>query len=214
MQCQFCKAQVPPGSAKCPQCGTYFASSSPQLAINDFGASFSNATTIWKNNLGDLVLLTLVFCLVAWIPIANVGFITGYTRSLLKVFRGQGKASIGDLFNAWDCFGNLFGYLILYIVVLIVLSFIPFLGTLVSLVLHFFVAPGLLAVIDRNMGAIDAYKWSLATLQKDAVNWILAILVGSVLGSAGAIALGIGIIITIPWGQLILIGQYEARKAD
>ncbi len=213
MQCQFCKAQVPNGSVKCPQCGTPFTSLT-QISAGDFGASFSNVTTIWKNNLGDLVLLTLVFCLVAWIPIANIGFITGYTRSLLKVFRGQGKASIGDLFNAWDCFGNLFAYLFLYIVVLVVLSFIPFLGTLVSLVLHFFVAPGMIAIIDRNMGAVDAYKWSLVTLQKDALNWVLAILVGSVLGSAGAIALGIGIIITIPWGQLLLISQYEARKSD
>ncbi len=213
MQCQFCKAQVPNGSVKCPQCGTSFASS-PQVPVGDFGAGFSNATTIWKNNLGDLVLLTLVFCLVAWIPIANIGFITGYTRSLLKVFRGQGKASIGDLFNAWDCFGNLFVYLVLYIVVLILLSFIPFLGTVVSLVLHFFVAPGILAIIDKNLGAVDAYKWNLVTLQKDAINWILAILVGGILGSIGAIALGIGIIITIPWGQLLLIGQYEARKND
>jgi hypothetical protein len=213
MQCQFCKAQVPNGCTKCPQCGTAF-SGSPQLPAGDFGASFSNVTNIWKNNLGDLVVLTLVFCLVAWIPIANVGFITGYTRSLLKVFRGQGKASVGDLFNAWDCFGNLLAYLLLYIVVLIVLSFVPFLGALASLVLHFFVAPGMFAVIDKNMGAIDAYKWSLTTLQKDAVNWILAILVGSILGSLGMIALGIGIIITLPWGQLLLISQYEARKFD
>lgn len=85
---------------------------------------------------------------------------------------------------------------------------------MVSLVLHFFVAPGILAIIDKNLGAVDAYKWNLVTLQKDAINWILAILVGGILGSIGAIALGIGIIITIPWGQLLLIGQYEARKND
>ena len=213
MQCPFCKAQVPNGSTKCPQCGTLLPAS-PQINAGDFGASFSNATTIWKDNLGDLVLLTLVFCLVAWVPIANVGFIAGYTRSLLKVFRGQGKAAVGDIFNAWDCFGNLLVYLILYLIAVVLLSFIPFLGTLAVLALYFVVAPGMLAVIDKKLSAIDAFKWSLATIQKDAVNWLLAILVGGILGSAGTIALGIGIIITIPWGQLLLISQYEARKGD
>jgi hypothetical protein len=213
MQCPFCKAQVPSGSAKCPQCSTLLPASL-QVTAGDFGASFSNATTIWKDNLGDLVLLTLVFCLVAWVPIANVGFIAGYTRSLLKVFRCQGKASISDIFNAWDCFGNLLVYLVLYLVVVVLLSFIPFLGTLAVFALYFIAAPGILAIIDKNLGAIDAFKWSLATIQKDAVNWLLAILVGGMLGSAGAIALGIGIIITLPWGQLLLISQYEAHKFD
>jgi len=213
MQCPFCKAQVPNGSAKCPQCGTALPAL-PQITAGDFGASFNTVTTIWKDNLGDLVLLTLIFCLVAWVPIANVGFIAGYTRSLMKVFRGQGKAAVGDIFNAWDCFANLLVYLVLYLVAVVLLSFIPFLGTLAVLALYFVVAPGMLAIIDKKLGAIDAFKWSLATIQKDAVNWLLAILVGGILGSVGAIALGIGIIITLPWGQLLLISQYEARKFD
>ncbi len=213
MQCPFCKAQIPNGSAKCPQCGTVLTSS-PQITAGDFGAAFNNVTNIWKNNLGDLVLLTLVFCLVAWVPIVNIAFIAGYTRSLLKVFRGQGKASVGDIFNAWDCFGNLLVYLVIYLIAVVLLSFIPFLGTIAVLALYFIIAPGMLAVIDKKLNAIDAFKWSLATIQKDAVNWLLAILVGGILGSAGAIALGIGIIITIPWGQLLLISQYDARKWD
>lgn len=213
MQCTFCKAQVPNGSAQCPQCGTVLPSS-PQITAGDFGASFNNVITIWKNNLGDLVLLTLVFCLVAWIPIANIGFITGYTRSLMKVFRGQGKATVGDLFNAWDCFANLLVYLVIYLIAVVLLSFIPFLGTIAVLALYFVVAPGMLAVIDKQLGAVDAFKWSLATIQKDAVNWLLAIFVGGILGSAGALALGIGIIITMPLGQLLLISQYDARKWD
>jgi hypothetical protein len=44
---------------------------------------------------GDLVLLTLVFMLVAWVPVVNIGFIAGYTRSLLKVAKKNGT----DLFH-------------------------------------------------------------------------------------------------------------------
>jgi hypothetical protein len=164
--------------------------------------------------MGDLVLLTFVFMLVVWIPIANIGFIAGYARSLIKVVRGQGKAQVGDLFTAWDCFGNLFVYFILSLIAMVVLNFVPILGQLASVALGFVVAPGMYAIIDNKRGAIDAFKWSLETIRASLVPWLLAYLVGNVIACAGLIVFFIGIILTAPLGALINIYQYERVKPN
>ena len=217
MQCPFCKAQVPDGSEKCPQCNTAMPPQAQQGAgqqVDEFGGIFTSATEIWKNNLGDLVLLTLVLLLVGWIPIANVGFFAGYYRSILKVKRGEGKAQVGDLFNAWDCFGNLLLLFIIAFVALIIVSLVPIIGSLAGLAFSVVLTPALYAVVDRKMAAIDAIKWMIETVKKDWLNWLLACLVGGIIAGIGAIALLIGVIVTMPWGTLITAIQYDRHRND
>ena len=215
MQCPFCKEEVLDGAIKCKHCGSTIGTLPAQTTAidqSDFGALFITSMNVWKDNMVDLILLTLVFIIVALIPIANVGFIAGYTRSLMKVARGKGRAEVGDLFNAWDCFGNLLLYVILNFIAVVILHFVPIAGPLAALAFGFIVAPGMYAIIDNKCGAIDAYKWSFETIQANFVNWLLAYLVGNVIACAGMIALFIGIIVTAPFGALIYIHQYEKVK--
>lgn len=215
MQCPYCKEDILDGAIKCKHCGSVLGTLPRSAAANspdDFAELFMTALNSWKANLADLVILTLVFMLVVWIPFANIGFIAGYTRSLMKVARGQGKARVGDLFNAWDCFGNVLLYFILNLIVAVILHFVPIVGSLASLAFGFVVAPGLYAIIDNKCAALDAYKWSFESIQNNFVNWLLAYLVGNVIACAGMILLFIGIIITAPLGALINIYQYERVK--
>lgn len=215
MQCPYCKEEVLDGAIKCKHCGSNIGTLSGQTAAAgqaDFGELFTTSMNVWKANFADLVILTLVFMLVVWIPIANIGFIAGYTRSLMKVARGQGKAQVGDLFNAWDCFGNLLLYLILNLIAMVILSFVPLVGTLAAMAFGFIVAPGLYAIIDNKCAAIDSYKWSFESVQANFVDWLLAYLVGNVIACAGLIVLFVGIIVTAPLGALINIHQYERVK--
>jgi hypothetical protein len=214
MQCPYCKEEVIDGALKCKHCGSSLRESIslPVLPADDFGASLSDTFNLWKTNLSDLVVLTLVFVLVCWIPIANVGFIAGYTRSLIKVARGRGRAQVGDLFNAWDCFGNLFVYLLLYVIAAVILHFVPVIGSLASIILGFLAVPGMYVIIDRNLGAVDAGKWGVESIQADFLNWFLAYLVGHVIILAGFVLLFIGVVLTAPLGSLILIRQYERVK--
>jgi len=215
MQCPFCKEEVMAGAVKCKHCGSMIPPVSvprETAGVDDFGVLFGRAVEIWKGNLGDLVLLTLVFMRVVWVPIANIGFIAGYTRSLLKVARGKGKAQVGDIFGAWDCFGNLFVYVLIVLIVSIVLHLVPIFGSLASIVLGFVVVPGGYLIIDRGAGALDACKWSLETIRADFLNWLLAYLVGNVIACAGLVLLMVGVLLTAPLGQLIIIRQYERAR--
>jgi len=175
---------------------------------DDFGDLITRSARLWKENLGDLVLLSLVFLLVVWIPLANVGFIAGYTRSVLMVARG-GKARVGDIFGAWDCFGDLFLYLVIVLAAQFVLNHVPFFGQVAGLILSIVVTPGMYAIIDQRMRFLDAFRWSFRAIQGDFINWLLAVLVGGIFSGSGALLFGIGIIITLAWGSLLVALQYD-----
>jgi hypothetical protein len=214
MLCPYCKEEILEGAVKCKHCGSNINNLPVQTAATgqaDFGELFVTSN-VWKANLADLIILTLVFMLLVWIPIANIGFIAGYTRSLIKVARGQGKPQVGDLFNAWDCFGNLLLYFILNVIAVVILHFVPIVGSLASMAFGFVVAPGLYAIVDNKCATMDAYKWSFESIQANFVNWLLAYLVGNVIACAGLVVLFVGVIVTAPFGALINIFQYERVK--
>lgn len=175
---------------------------------NDFGDLINRATRLWRENFGDLLLLSLVFVLVGWIPLANVGFLAGYVRAILTVARG-GKAKIGDLFSAWDCFGDLLLYLLALFFAHFVLAHLPVIGQVASFLLMVVTAPGLYGIIDRRMKFMAAFRWSLQVVRADFFDWLLAMLIGSIFAAAGALLLGIGIILTLGWGSLIMAMQYD-----
>lgn len=177
-------------------------------ASDDFGDLITKSARLWKDNLGDLIILSLVFILVVWLPVANVGFIAGYTRSVLKVARG-GKARVGDIFAAWDCFGDLFLYLIIVLAAQFVLNHVPFFGQVAGLVLSVVVTPGIYAIVDRRMKFKDAFRWDFQTMQRDFVSWLLAVIVSGIFSGCGAFLFGIGIIVTLAWGTLLVALQYD-----
>jgi hypothetical protein len=216
MKCQACGKEVTEGSTSCPFCFQQMSAPAPISGVQtneDFGALFNRAATLWKDNLGDLVLFSLVFILVGWIPIVNAAFFAGYTRGLLSLTRG-GKLKNSDIFSAWDFFGNTLGYGIIFIATMIVAGFVPFFGHLVQLIVIIFGTPGFYPVIDRNMNAIDAIRWSIATVQRHFAPWVLAVLVSGILGSLGMLVFFVGIIVTLPFGTLLVIQQYEIYKNE
>jgi hypothetical protein len=194
MQCPYCKEEVIDGALKCMHCCSDLTllPKAMKTEATDFGVMLNVAFIVWKENLGDLVIMTLVFLLLCWVPIANIGFIAGYTRSLLKVARGQGKSQVGDLFNAWDCFTNLFIYVLINLTIIFSLYLVSLPGALATFALVFILAPGTFRIIDKGRGASDAYRWCFETSQAKFINWLFAYLVGNIIAGIGIVALFIG----------------------
>ena len=88
------------------------------------------------------------------------------------------------------------------------------LRSIASIALGFLIIPGIFAIVDQKKGVVEAYQWSIATIQADFVNWLLAYVVGNVIGFAGLLLFLVGAIFTMPLGQLICVRQYlRARSA-
>lgn len=218
MQCPSCQAENSAEAKHCGQCGASMtvapvAAASPSASYqSNFGDQFNASLIIWKMNLADLAVLTLVLLLVGWIPIANIGFFAGYVRAILKVMRGEGRAQVGDLFNAWDCFGNLLVYAVIIFIASAVLGVIPLLGVLASAAVGFAAFPGFYLIIDRKSNFADALKWSVAAIQAKPVDWFLPYIVGMVLSGVGMLLLFIGLILTMPLGAMLMAQQYDNNK--
>jgi hypothetical protein len=216
MKCPSCGKDLQEGTTFCPYCFRRFGTPPGNEGFapgDELGVMFNNALTLWKDNLAGLVLFSLAFVLVGWIPILNAAFFAGYTRGLLSLSRG-GKAEFEEIFGAWDCFVNTLVYLIIFLLVSIAVGFLPYIAPLAHFALALFATPGLYLVIDRNVNAIDAMKWGIESVRKHFVPWLLVVAVGGLIASIGVVALFIGIIITLPLGMLLVIQQYERVKGD
>jgi len=183
-----------------------------QQVINSFGELVSAATGKWKDNLGDLAVVSLVMLLLSVIPFANIAFLAGYIRALLKAARGE-KPVVRDLFTAWDCFASMLVYVVIVAVVMIGVHFIPILGPLINTLISIVITPGLFAVADRNMEALDAFNWSFAVVKRNPMRWVLVVLVGGLLAAVGSVGVVIGLILTMPWGYMIVTLQYERDRS-
>lgn len=218
MRCESCGKELTEGSTSCPYCFSRVTTGPPAsqgagAVDDDLAADFKRAVTLWKDNIGDLLLFTLVFTLVGWIPILNAVFFAGYTRGLISLNRGV-KPKTGDIFSAWDCFANALGYCLILLLAAIVATFIPIVGQIAQFALTVFGAPGFYALVDKNLSTFDALKWSVETVKRHFLPWLLIVLAGGVIGSLGLIVFLIGIIVTLPLGGLLIIQQYERVKEE
>ena len=168
-------------------------------------------TSLWKSSLADLVLLTLILCLLIWIPILNIALMAGYVRALLKVARGQ-KPMLKDLFSAWDCFGWALVYGLAVFIGEMILGTVPVLGWILGMVLLMVATPGFFAIVDSEMTAFEASKWSAAVFMSDSPGWIIVLLIGTLVGNAGWLLLVVGALFTLPWGYLLIARQYDKQK--
>jgi len=124
----------------------------------------------------------------------NAFFTGGLLRMAARAARGE-SVTIGDLFSASDVLLQMFLVSLLSALAVylgLFLCLIP--GILIGIRLYF--APFLVA--DQRMGAIDAMKRSWAAIQGHGLNLFLFGLVAGLVYCAGALACGVGALITAP----------------
>lgn len=163
------------------------------------------------------ILGIVIFALVMFVAlVVNMGL----TRASIDTVRGA-PVSVGSAFRMDDFvqYLALEGILVgAYLVLSVVLSFVPFLGSIVSFlvtlaagVLMFF-APYL--VLDKKMSAIEAIKASYAMAMSNIGQVILVVLVVGLVAAAGAIVCGIGAFVTVPLAMIAGAYCYLALQGE
>ena len=178
---------------------------------------------LYKNNFGTLVLASVIALVLSAI---TIGILTGpmiagliiLTLQLLR--KEEPKPDAGRVFRGFNYFLNSFLFMVIWglailigSAILAIFHVIPLIGQLPSLFFIYaaqaFLMFGLYLIVDKQMNFWPASRESIHTV-KTNFWWFLALSsVASIIGSIGAIAFGIGIVLTIPIQVCILAVAYQ-----
>jgi len=121
----------------------------------------------------------------------------GFYYIILQRMKGQ-QATTGDLFKGFDVLWDaLLAWVIIFAVTFIV-GLVPFLGIILSLLVgapFIFVFP---LIWEKRLSFIDAIKESLQLFQERWSDLLPFYVVASLVGAAGVLLVGIGVIFTFP----------------
>ena len=186
----------------------------------DLGNWIKDGFDLYKTNFCVLVLVTLIATILSCVTFlillgpmsAGIIFIT------LKLYdQKDQKAEMGDLFKGFNFFLQslllLVVWGILIFVASIILGFIPLIGVPASICLQVaanaFLMFALLLIVDKQM---EFWPASMESINKVKTNFwpLLGLsLIAGVLGSVGAIVIGIGVIFTLPIYFCIITVAYR-----
>jgi len=146
-----------------------------------FGLSFS------------LILITGIFALVVYLIEA------AFVRASLKVTYGQ-RVELGDFFRFENAANVILAALLVAAINLVVgiVSWIPLIGTVISLAVNLALAFTFWFVVDKRLTPIDAIKSSYALVRANLSTTILFYLLAAVTLFVGFLLCGIGSLVAIP----------------
>jgi hypothetical protein len=197
----------------------------------ELGAYVSKAWDLMKGNLVLLIVTYLIIAIILNIPL--VGLIIGgpvmfgFIRIIQKRYKGE-PAEIGQVFDGFKDFSKgLVTFLLMFavaicvaipvVVAIIILSFIPVCGALLGFLIYiaailaiwtalYFVLP-ITALSD--VAPVDAIKKGFKFMTANIGPMILLGLVTTLIGMAGTIACGIGVLFTAPMAMAIVVIAYN-----
>jgi uncharacterized membrane protein len=122
----------------------------------------------------------------------------GFYHIIFQRMKGQ-QATTGDLFKGFDVLWDaLLAWVIICVVVTFIVSFIPFLGFILSVLA---IAPSVFVfplIWDKRLSVIEAIKESLQLFRERWSDLIPFYVVALLVGLVGVLLVGIGVIFTFP----------------
>lgn len=175
---------------------------------------------LYKNNFGTLVLASAIALVLSTI---TIGILTGPMIAGLMIIalqllrKEEPKPDAGRVFRGFSYFLNAFLFMVIWGLAILIGSFIlslfPVIGQLLSLFLAYaaqaFLMFGLFLIIDKQMNFWPASQLSIQTVKTNFWPFLGLSAIASIIGSIGAIAFGIGIVLTVPIQVCILAVAYE-----
>jgi len=187
---------------------------------NKFGDWIKEGFDIYKNNLGVLILSSLIAFLLSMVTLGVLSgpMSAGMILIVQKLRDGKQPPPVaGDVFQGFQYFLPSFLFCIVWgailFVAILILSFVPCLGQLLSICISLaaaaFLMFGLFLIVEQKM---DFWPASMASIEKvkPAFFPLLGLaLVAGILGQIGALACGIGVFVTMPIYFTILSVTYR-----
>lgn len=184
-----------------------------------FGEWIQKGFDIWKANLGVLILANLIVAVLSGL---TLGILAGpmAVGLILIVFRlvdgSQPKPAAGDVFQGFQKFLPSFLLMLTMAVaigILMLFNFIPCVGTIIYIAgiyaVMTFLMFAMYLIADRNLDFMAAIKESAGLVKQNFWMFLVLMIVTGIISGLGAIACGIGVIVTAPLGVTILAVAYR-----
>ena len=175
---------------------------------------------LYKNNFTTLVLAALIALVLSTV---TIGILTGpmiagliiITLQLLR--KAAPKPEAGVVFRGFRYFLNTFLFVLIWGIAILVGSLLvgwfPIIGQLLSLFFIYaaqaFLMFGLYLIVDKQMDFWPASQKSIRTVKTNFWPFFGLAAIASIIGSIGALAIGIGVVLTIPIQICILAVAYQ-----
>lgn len=161
------------------------------------GSGFSYSWSTTSMGLGG-ILISIVGWFVSLIVTAAIQ--SGFLSGVLDIANGQ-QVSVGSFFRPRNIGQVIIAGLIVGVITTIGLFLCVIPGLIASIMLVFTVV----ALLDRNLPALDAVKTSFETSKANFGNAFLTWLVGIAIVFVGALLCGIGLLVAVPVAALFLV---------
>jgi hypothetical protein len=176
--------------------------------------------TLYKNNFKTLVLAAIIGLVLSTVSIGILAgpMIAGLIIMTLQLIRKEDpKPEAGAVFRGFGYFLNAFLFTVIWGIVIVVGSLLvgwfPIIGQLLSLFFVYaaqaFLMFGLYLIVDKQMNFWPASQESMHTVKTNFWPFFGLAAIASIIGSIGALAFGIGVVLTIPIQICILTVAYH-----
>lgn len=185
-----------------------------------FGEWIEAGFSLYKENFVVLVLANLIAVILSAVTLGILSgpMLAGLIFIVLGIIdKKEPKSEIGDVFKGFEYFLDAFLFVIIWgaisIAVTLLLNFIPCAGQVlsvfVSIIICTLIMFGLFLIVDRKMSFWPASLASINLVKTNFFPFAGLMIVAGVLGYVGALACGIGIIITMPIATCIIALAYR-----
>ena len=175
---------------------------------------------LYKNNFATLVLAALIALVLSMV---SIGILTGPMIAGLIIIalqllrKTEPKPEAGAVFKGFSYFLNSFLFTLIWGIAILIgsllLGWFPIIGQLLSLFFVYaaqaFLMFGLYLIVDRQMDFWPASQLSIQTVKTNFWPFLGLAAIASIIGSIGALAFGIGVVLTIPIQICILAVAYQ-----
>ena len=229
MFCQRCGTQVGSDVQFCPNCGeaqsgaplsSNAPSPAPWTAPPGVQASGSRwigeGWALVKADLGNYVVISLVFVLLSGVPLIQGPLIAGFHVFTMKKLMGR-NAEFGDLFKG-------FNFFVPTLVASLLIGLFTFAGTLLCIIPGLVVAAmykfTYLFIVDKRMDFWPAMQASHAVVKNDYFGFTMFLVLAFLVNLLGVLCCLVGLLVTIPLTFAAITVAYkeivgfEERTAD